>query len=107
MTIIDHLRLKAIKGKEEAKIDRTLVIEIKVGHTVETDKDKTLDPTIGDKHKTDIYNVDMAVGDEVIDIKIKITEVTVEIEGDNISEETLAMTNMTIEIGIAEQEKEV
>ena len=96
-----------IKLKEKAKTDRTFVIEIKIDHTVETLKDKTLDLTIGDNHKTDAYNVDMTVGEEVIDAKIMITRVTIEIEGDKILEETLVMTDMTVETGMGvEQEKE-
>ena len=59
-----------------------MVIEIEIDHSVETDKDKTLDLTIGDNHKIDVYNVDMTVGEEVIDIKIMIIEMTVEWEGD-------------------------
>ena len=78
--IIDHLSPKSIKRKEEDKIDRTLVIEIEIDHTVGTDKDKTLDPAIEDSHKTD--NMDVIVGEEVIDVKIMIIEITVEIEGD-------------------------
>ena len=62
------------------------------------DKDKTLDPTVGDNHKTDVYNMDMTVGEEVMDIKIMILEMTVEIEGYKSLEETLAMTDMTIAI---------
>ena len=61
---------------------------IEIDHTVETDKDKTLDPSTGDNHKTDIYNMDMTVGEEVIDVKIMIIEMTVEIEGDKTLEET-------------------
>ena len=41
--------------------------------------------------------MDVTVGKEVIDIKIMITEVIVEIEGDKILEEMLVMTDMTIE----------
>ena len=70
------------------------------------DKDKTLDPTIGDNHKTDVYYMDMTVGEEVMDIKIMIIEMTVEIEVDKILEETPAMIDMTIGIE-AEQEIEV
>ena len=43
-------------------------------------RDKTLDLIIEDNHKTDIYNTDVIVGEEVMDAKIMITEVTVEIE---------------------------
>ena len=49
--------------------------------------DHIVDPTIGDNHKTDIYNVDVKVGEKVIDIKIVIIEITVEIEGDKTLEE--------------------
>ena len=57
------LKPQIYQRKEEAKIDRTLMIEIEIDHTVETDRDKTLDPTIGDNHKTDMYNMDMTGGD--------------------------------------------
>ena len=56
---------------------------IEIDHTVETDKDKTLDSTMGDNHKTDIYNMDVTVGEEVVDIKIMIIEMAVEIERQN------------------------
>ena len=72
--------------------------EIEIGHIVGMDKDKILDPIIGDSHKTDAYNVEMIVGEEIIDIKIKI-EMTVEIEGDK----TLEKASVMIE---ADQEKE-
>ena len=52
---------------------------IEIDHIVWADKDKTSDPTIGDNHKTDVYNVDVTVGEEVIDVKIMIIEMTVEI----------------------------
>ena len=74
--------------------------------TVETGKDKTFDPNTGDNHKKDIYNMDVTVGEEVLGIKIMIIDMTVEIEGDKILEETSAMTDMTIGIR-AEQEIEV
>ena len=57
-----------------------LVIEIEIDHSVETDKDKTLDPTKGDKHKADAYNVDMTVGEEAVDIKIVVIEMTVKVK---------------------------
>ena len=44
-----------------------------------TDKDKILDPTIGDSHKMD--NVGMIIEEEIIDIKI-IVEMIAETEGD-------------------------
>ena len=103
-TKIDHLSLKSIKRKEEDKIDRILVQEMEIDHTVGTDKDKTLDPTIGDNHKTD--NVDMTVGEEVMDVRIMIIEMTVEIEGDKTLGEASVMTDMTIGIGV-EQEKDI
>ena len=85
---------------------QNLVIEIEIDHTVETEIDKILGLTIGDNHKTDKYNMDVTVEEEVIDAKIMITEVTVEIEGDKLLEETLVMTDMTVETGIGvEQEK--
>ena len=76
---------------------------IDTDHSVETDKYKTIDLTIGDNHKTDAYNKDMAVGEEVIDIKIIIIEMTVEIEGDKTLGEASVM-----KIGMeTEEEKEV
>ena len=45
--------------KRRGKADKILVIEIEIDHSVETDKDKTLDLTVGDNHKTDIYNMDI------------------------------------------------
>ena len=68
------------------------------------DKDKTLDPTIGDNHKTD--NVDVTVVEKVTDIKAMIIEMTVWTEGDKTLEEASAMTDMTIGIGVG-REKEV
>ena len=62
--------------------DRILVIEI--DPLVGTDKDKTLDLTIGDNCKIDAYNVEMTVEEEIIDAKIIIIEMTVEIEGDKL-----------------------
>ena len=44
-----------------------------------TDRDKILDPTIGDDHKTD--NMGMIIEEEITDIKI-IVEMTVETEED-------------------------
>ena len=44
-------------------------------------KDKILDLTIGDSHKTDIYNMNVTVGEEVMDVKIMKIEMTVDIEG--------------------------
>ena len=70
-----------------------MVIEIEIDHTVEKDKDKTLDLIIEDNHGIGIYNMDVIVG-EVIDAKIMITEVTVKTEGDKILKETLVMTDM-------------
>ena len=61
-------------------------------------QDKILGLIIEDNHKVDIYNMDIIVGEEVIDAKIMITEMTIEIEGDKILEETLVMTDMTAEI---------
>ena len=48
----------------------------------------------------------MTVGEEVIDIKIMIIEMTVEIEGNKTLEEASVVIDMTIGIGV-EQEKEV
>ena len=81
-----------------------MVIEIEIDHSVEIDKDKPLDPTTGDNCKTDAYNRDMTVGEEIIDVRIIITiEMTVEIEGDKTLGESSIMT-----IGIeTDQEKEV
>ena len=72
--------------------------EIEIDHRVGIDKDKMLDPIIGDSCKTDAYNVEMIVAVEIIDIKI-IIEMTVEIEGDK----TLGEASVMIE---ADQEKE-
>ena len=98
--IIDHLSLKFIQREVGDKTDRILVTEIEIDHVVEIHKDKTLDPTTGDNCKTDAYNVEITVGEEVIDIKIMIMmEMTVEIEGDK----TLGEASVMIEVG---QEKE-
>ena len=72
---------------------------IEIDHTVETDEDKILDPTIGDNHRTDVYNLYVTVGEEVIDIKIMIIKIPVEIEGDKTLDKTSVMTDMTIGIG--------
>ena len=48
----------------------------------------------------------MTVGEEVIDITIMITEMTVELEGDKTLGEASIMTDMTIGIGVG-QDKEV
>ena len=97
--IIDHLNLTFIWKEVGYRTDRILVIETEIYHLVGIDKDKTLDPTTGNNHKADAYNMEMIVGEEVIDIKI-ITEMTVEIEGDKTLGEILVMT---IEV---DQEKE-
>ena len=47
-----------------------MVTEIEVEHFIVTDKDKTLDPTIGVGHKID--NVKMITEEEIIDIKIMV-----------------------------------
>ena len=83
------------------------MIEIEIDHSVEIKKDKTLDPTIGDNHKIDVPIMDVTIGEDAIDAKIMVLEVTVEIELEYILEETSVMTGMTVEIGIGvEQEKE-
>ena len=82
----------------ETEIDHSVGIELTI--------DKTLDLTTGDNHKIDIHRMDVTIGEEAIDIKIMIIEVTVEIEGDKTLEETSVMTDMTLEIGV-QQEKEV
>ena len=69
-----------MKRKEEAKTYKMLVIDI--DHSVEIDKDNTLDLTIGDNHKKDIYNMDVTIGEEAIDAQIMIKEVTLEIEAE-------------------------
>ena len=76
--IIDLSNQKYIQREEGDKVDRILMAEIGIDHIVGIDKDKTLDAIIGDSHKTDAYNMEMIVGEEVIDIKI-IIEMTVEI----------------------------
>ena len=50
--------------------------------------------------------MDMTVGEEVIDVKILIIEMTVEIEGDKTLGEASIITDMTIGIGVG-QDKEV
>ena len=71
---------------------------IETDHIVGIDKDKTLDPIIGDSCKTDAYNMEMTIGEEIIEVKI-IIEMTVEIEGDKTLGEASVMTE-------ADQEKE-
>ena len=95
------LRPKSIKKEEEDKTDR--ILEIEIGHSVETDKDKILDLTIGDNNKTDACNVNMTIGEKVIDIKIIIIEMTVEVEGDK----TLGEASVTTIVIEAEQEKDI
>ena len=65
------------------------------------DKDKALDPNTGDNH-----SMDMTVGEEAINAKVLIIEMTVEIEGDKTLGETSIMTDMIIGIGVV-QDKEV
>ena len=72
--------------------------EIEIDHLVEIHKGKTLDPTTGDNCKINAYNMEMIVGEEIIDIKI-IIEMTVEIGGDK----TLGEASVMIEVN---QEKE-
>ena len=67
-------------------------------HLVGIDKDKTLDPTIGDNCKADAYKIEMIVGEQIIDVKIIIAMI-VEIEGDK----TLGEASVMIEV---DQEKE-
>ena len=83
--------------------NRVLVIEIEIEHTVGTDKDKPLDPTIGDNHKTD--NVNVTVGKEVIDVKTMIIEMTVGIEGDKTLREASVMTDVTMGIRVGQEEE--
>ena len=88
--------------------------EIEIDHIVGIDKDTILDPITGHSHKTDIYNMEMTIGEETIDaiiliiiiikiiiimIMIIIIKMTVEIEGDK----TLGEASVMIE---ADQEKE-
>ena len=58
------------------------MIEIEIDYSVGKEKDKTLDLTVGDNHKIDIYKMDMTIGEEAIDAKIMVLEVTVEIEAE-------------------------
>ena len=58
--------------KEEDKTDKMLVIETEIDHSVEIEKDKTLDLTIGDNCKIDIHKVDVIIGQEAIDAKIMV-----------------------------------
>ena len=76
------------------KTGRISVTELETDHIVEIHKDKTLDPTTGDfrpnyrgQLQTGAYNMEMTVGEEIIDVKIMIvTGMTVDIEGDKILE---------------------
>ena len=86
--------------REEDKTDKISVIETEIDHSVEIDKDKTLDLTIVDNHKIDIHLMDMTIEEETINVKIMTTEVTVEIEVEYILEETSVLTGMTLEIGV-------
>ena len=56
------------------------MIETEIDLSVEIGKVKTLDITIVDNHKIDVHIMDVTIGEEAIDIKIMIIEVTVEIE---------------------------
>ena len=71
--------------------------EIEIDHIVGIDKDRALDPITGNSCKTDGYNMEMIVGEEIIDIKI-IIEMRVEIEGDKTLEASVMIE--------ADQEKE-
>ena len=97
---MDHLSLKFIQKEEGDKIDRIVAIGIETDDLVGRDKNKSLDLTTGENLKTDAYNLEMMVGEEVIDVKtIIIIEMIVEIEGDK----TLGEASVMIE---ADQEKE-
>ena len=74
--IIDHLSPKSIKRNEEARTDRTLRDRNR-SYSRDIQRHNFIDLTIGDNHKTDAYNMDVTVGEEVIDAKIMITKVTV------------------------------
>ena len=78
-----HLSLKSIKREVRDKTDKILVTKIEVEHLIMTDRDKILDPTIGDNHKTG--NVGTIMEGETTDIKI-IVEMTVGTEEDKILE---------------------
>ena len=80
--MIDHLSPKYIKREEEAKPDKILDIETEIDHSVEIEKDKTLDLIIGDNHKIDIHKMDITIGEETTDTNIMVLEVTVEKEAD-------------------------
>ena len=58
----------------ETEIDHSLGIEVAI--------DKSLDLTIGDNHKIDQHKMDMTLGEEAIDAKIMVLEVTLEIEAE-------------------------
>ena len=58
------------------------MIETEIDHSVELEKDKTLDLTVGDNHKIDVHKVDMIIGEEAIDANIMVLEVTVEIDAE-------------------------
>ena len=59
-----------------------MVTEIEINHSIEIDKDKTLNLTVGDNQKIDVYNMDMAIRNEATDAKIMVLEVTVQIEAE-------------------------
>ena len=58
--------------KKRTKLSRILVIETEIDHSVEIEKDKTLDLTIEDNHKIDIHKVNMTIREEPIDAKIMV-----------------------------------
>ena len=63
------------------KTGKIVVIEIEVEHLIVTDRDKILDPTIGDSHKID--NVETITEEKVIDVKIMV-EMIAETEDENL-----------------------
>ena len=72
---------KSIRREVRDKADKILVTEIEVTHLIVTDRDKILDPIIGDNHKTD--NVETIIEEEITDVKT-IVEMIVETEEDKV-----------------------
>ena len=67
-----------------------MVTEIEVEHLIVTDKDKTLDPTIGDGHKID--NVEMITKEEIIDVKSTVEMITETEEDKTLGEVSVMIT---------------
>ena len=46
-------------------MNKLLVIEIEIDHSVEIEKDRTLDLAIGDSHKIDVHIMDVTILDRI------------------------------------------